>query len=350
MNSAERTIRRIDGFQQRHTVTAVVFGIIKKFGDDNAGMLVSSLAHSAFGTVFPLLLFLATILGIVLGSHSGLRSDVIHSAVSQFPIVGTDLANNIRALHRNSAFGLTVGLLGLVWGSLGLAEAGIFTMEQVWNLPGPQRPNYPKRLGRAVGFLSIIAVGTVISTFFAAAMPAIHGGAWQKVAAVAISLVVSCAQYLFAFRVLTPAAVPSRKLVVGALAAGVGWTILQEAGALIVQHYLRNDSAVYGLFAIVIGLFTWIYFLAELTVYCAEINVVLDRHLWPRAIVQPPLTDADRRSMAAQAHQNRRRPEQHVTVTFDGQAETEDTFLGVAGGGQGDGPGAGGGAGRPVVR
>jgi hypothetical protein len=44
-------------------------------------------------------------------------------------------------------------------------------------------------------------------------------------------------------------------------------------------------------------------------------------------MVQPPLTEADRRSMAAQATQNRRRPEQHVKVTFDGHPETEDRFF-----------------------
>ena len=51
--------------------------------------------------------------------------------------------------------------------------------------------------------------------------------------------------------------------------------------------------------------------------YCAEINVVLARRLWPRSIVQPPLTEADRASMALQALQNQRRPEQHVEVTFN---------------------------------
>ena len=84
---------------------------------------------------------------------------------------------------------------------------------------------------------------------------------------------------------------------------------------------LSRDSFVarpgYGLFGIVLGLFAWIYLIAELTVYAAELNVVLARKLWPRAMVQPPLTDADRRSMAAQALQNQRRPEQHVDVSFD---------------------------------
>ena len=46
--------------------------------------------------------------------------------------------------------------------------------------------------------------------------------------------------------------------------------------------------------------------------YAAEINVVLDRRLWPRSVVQPPLTEADRASMALQALQNQRRAEQMV--------------------------------------
>ena len=328
MNPIERGIRRFDGFQQRHGPLAVAFGVVKKFGDDNAGTMVSALAHASFGTVFPLLLFLVTVLGVVVGGDPTLRADVLHSAVGQFPVVGTDLQRNISALHRNSIAGLTVGLAGMVWGSIGLAEQGIFTMEQVWNLPGPQRPNYPRRLLRAMAFLATLGVGTLTTTFFSAVADTIHGALWQRVAAVVITLGVSCGQYVLAFRILTPKAVPSRKLVTGALVAGVGWTVLQEVGTLVVGHYLRDDSPVYGLFAIVIGLYTWIYFLAELTVYAAEINVVLARRLWPRAIVQPPLTPADRRSMAAQAHQNQRRPEQHVTVTFDGQAQTEEQFLG----------------------
>lgn len=181
-----------------------------------------------------------------------------------------------------------------------------------------------------MGFLAVLAVGTVVSTFLTAAAPAATNGIGAVAGAAAVSAVLNCGAFVVEFRILTPAAVAWRKLIVGALAAGIGWTVLQEFGSLVVEHYLRNDSAVYGLFAIVMGLFAWIYFLAELTVYCAEINVVLDRHLWPRAMVQPPLTVADQISMAAQAEQNQRRPEQHVTVTFEGRPQTQDDFLGRA--------------------
>ena len=122
--------------------------------------------------------------------------------------------------------------------------------------------------------------------------------------------------YLGAFRVLTPKGVPTGKLLPGAITGGILYTVLQSFGTWLVHHYLHSDS-VYGVFATVLGLIAWIYLAVEITVYSAEINVVLTRRLWPRAIVQPPLTEADRASMALQALQNQRRPEQHVEVTFD---------------------------------
>jgi len=327
VNTIERFARRIDGVQQRHRGMSVLFGVMKKFGDDNAGTLVGSLAATAFGSIFPLLLLVVTVLGLVLNSHSGLRADVLHSTLRQFPIIGTDLGNNIKALHRDSPIGLTVGIVGLIWGSLGLAQNGIFTMEQIWNLPGVDRPNYLKRLYRSVTFLVVLGVGVMVSTFLAAAVPTARGALGWAIAGAVASAVVNFGEYLFAFRVLTPARVSVRQLVPGAAVAGVAWTVLQAIGGFVIGRYLKNDNALYGLFGIVLGLFAWVYLMTEVTVYAAELNVVLARHLWPRSMVQPPLTDADRRSLAAQADQNRRRPEQHIDVSFDDEALPDEEPL-----------------------
>lgn len=323
MNPIEKAVRRVDGYQQRNRFLSVGFAVVKKYGDDNAGVLAGSLTKSAFGALFPLLLLLVTILGIILGRDATLRRQVLHSTLTQFPIIGNDLANNITALHRNSAFGLIVGIVGLVWGSLGLAQNGIFTMEQVWNLPGPARPNYWKRLGRSIAFLAVLGVGLILTTGLATGVPSAHGAFVLTLGAGVVSAALNFGEYLFTFRVLTPHAVPLRQLIPGAALGGTAWTVLQELGGLVVGHYLRHDSAVYGMFGIVLGLLAWLYIIVQVTVYAAELNVVLARRLWPRAIVQPPLTQADRRSMASQAEQNQRRPEQHVEVHFDGEPLTE---------------------------
>jgi hypothetical protein len=50
--------------------------------------------------------------------------------------------------------------------------------------------------------------------------------------------------------------------------------------------------------------------------FTAEINVVLARRLWPRSLLQPPLTGPDRRVLTALAQTEERRPEQTIEVSF----------------------------------
>lgn len=76
----------------------------------------------------------------------------------------------------------------------------------------------------------------------------------------------------------------------------------------------------YGYFASVLGLVSWLFLGAQVTLYAAEANVVWTRRLWPRSIVQPPLTDADKRAFDDIALQGERRPEQVVESTWTDEA------------------------------
>ena len=58
---------------------------------------------------------------------------------TQVPLIGQQLTGNVHELRQSSIIGLIVGVVVLLWGTSRLAQAGIFTMEQVWNLPGPAR-------------------------------------------------------------------------------------------------------------------------------------------------------------------------------------------------------------------
>jgi YihY family inner membrane protein len=315
VNPVERVIRRVDQAQQHHKVPAFLFGVLKKYGDDNGGVLVANLAYSSFVSLFPLLLVLVTTLGLVAAGDPAVKKSVLDAVAKQFPLIGQQLAGNVHALRRSSMIGLIVGLLVLIWGASGLAQAGLFTMAQVWNLPGPARPGYVQRLSRAVAFLGVLGLGVILTTLLAGLDAFGHRAAPIALLLVLLAALVNVAIYFIAFRVLTPKGVPSRKLLPGAVTGGIAWTLLQALGTYLVQHYLRSDS-VYGVFATVLGLIAWIYLAVEITVYSAEINVVLARRLWPRTIVQPPLTEADRASLALQALQNQRREEQHVEVSY----------------------------------
>ena len=60
---------------------------------------------------------------------------------------------------------------------------------------------------------------------------------------------------------------------------------------------------------------------AQLTLYAAEVNVVRARRLWPRSLLQPPLTQPDQRALVDLAKQEERRPEQSIEVTFTPEPE-----------------------------
>jgi hypothetical protein len=70
----------------------------------------------------------------------------------------------------------------------------------------------------------------------------------------------------------------------------------------------------------VIGLLSWLWLAAQLTLVAAEVNVVLDQRLWPRSLFGGRVV-ADERAMrrAAEAEQRDRR--QEIVVSFDDEAE-----------------------------
>jgi YihY family inner membrane protein len=327
MNAIQRAIRRADAFQQEHSPLAFLYGVVKKYGNDNGGALTVQLTYSLFTTVFPLLLLLVTILALVLANDPSARRHVLQSAFSQFPIVGTDLSRNIHVMKRNSAFGLAIGIVGLAYGTTGLAGTGLYTMEQVWNIPGTERPGFVPRMLRSLLFLATLGIGLVITTVISSY--GTFGGhrLWTEALAELVAAIGNVGLYVAAFRVLTPPVIRTRQLVAGSVFAGIVWTVLQAAGGFVVNHYLKGDNAVYGTFGTVLGLIAWIALGAQVTVYAAELNSVLARRLWPRALLNPPLTAADQRTLANQVLQNRRRPEQEVVTRVWGKPMTAREFL-----------------------
>ena len=114
---------------------------------------------------------------------------------------------------------------------------------------------------------------------------------------------------------------PTRDLRVGAVAAGVGWQVVQVLGTYFVTHMLRGRSEAYGVFGLVLGLIAWIYLLALVTVLAAEINVVAQRRLWPRALLTPftddvQLTAADERAYTGYAGSEQHKGFEVIDVEF----------------------------------
>jgi YihY family inner membrane protein len=302
----ERVLRAVDRFQQRHAALAFPFGVVKKFGDDQAGKQAALLAYYGFFSLFPLLLVFVTLLGYALAGDRALQDRVIDTVIGQFPGFGQQLRYSIRTIQ-GSGVGLVVGALGTLWGGLGITQSAQDAMNAVWNVPRKDRPNLWWRLARGLGSLLLLGAAVVAATALAG----------LGVAGVAGSLLLNLLLLAALSQVLTATRLPWRRLLPGAAVGAVGWSALQALGAWIVGRQLAHANLVYGVFALVIGLLSWLYLSAQLLLYAAEVNVVLARRLWPRSLLQPPLTGPDRRVLTALAETEERRPEQTIEVHFE---------------------------------
>jgi uncharacterized BrkB/YihY/UPF0761 family membrane protein len=298
-----------------------MYGVIKKFGDDGANQYVVALAWYGFVAIYPLLLVVVTVFGFIgaasLGHH-------LVSTLHQFPVVGSQFnpAHGSSTLH-GSVPGLVVGLIGLIYGAQGVTQTVQQAMAQVWNVPQLGIPGFLPRLARSLVGLATIGgafvVNAAVATFatnpgvsYAVRLPAFVG-----------MLLLNVALYFAAFRVLTPGQIGTRQLLPGAMASSVGFTLLITIGSGLIQHQLRNSSATYGQFGIVIGLVGFLFLLAKISLYGAELNPVLARNLWPRGIRSDDPTQADNQVLYDITHQNLRRSDQRIGVGFGQNASDE---------------------------
>ena len=314
MKRIERLLRAIDRFQQRHTVLGFPFGVVKKYGDDQGGKKAALLAHYGFLSLFPLLLVFITVLGYALADDPELQQGVIDTLARQFPVLGSQVESSIRSIQ-GSGVALVVGILGTLWGGLGIVQSFQDAMNDVWNVPRRHRPNFWWRLARGLAALLLVA-GEVVAATILAQQGLAGPGLLGRVALLGGSFLLNLLLLLVMFQLLTGTRLRWRWLLPGAAVGALGWSVLQTVGVQLVNHQLERANLLYGAFAVVIVLLGWLYLSSQLVLYAAEINVVLARRLWPRSLLQPPLTEPDRQVLTALARTEERRPEQRVQVTF----------------------------------
>jgi membrane protein len=313
---------RLDGLQRRHPSAGFPIAVLYKYFDDQGAYLAALLAYYAFVSLFPLLLLLSTILGIVLVGHPRVQDQVLHSALAQFPVIGDQLGEPKRV--GGGVTGLVVGGLGALYGGLGVGQALQNAMNTAWRVPRNHRPNPVKARGRSLLLLVTVGVAligtTVLSAFGSSGAGAF--GLGVKALVLLASVAMNAGAFILAFRIATTRKLSVRGVAPGAVAAAVIWQLLQSFGTVYVGHVIKKASAINGVFALVLGLLAFLYLTASAVVLCAEINAVRVDQLHPRALLTPftdnvELTTGDRRAYTTQAEAQRSKGFENVDVTFE---------------------------------
>jgi YihY family inner membrane protein len=321
-------VQRLDQFQRRHRALEFPLAVVYKYIDDSGAYLAALIAYYGFVSFFPLLLLMSTILGYALNGDAHLQHQVLNSALRQFPVVGSQLSDPKRI--GGGTVGLVVGILGSLYGGLGVAQAAQYAMNTAWRVPRNSRPNPFKARARSLLLLATAGLAVLATTglsLFGSSGAGSFGPA-LRVLLLAAAVALNVALFTFAFRIATARDLSIRDVVPGAVLAAVIWQLLQSFGVVYVDHVVKHASETNGVFALVLGLIAFLYLTAVAVVLCVEINVVRVDALHPRALMTPftdnvSLTTADQRAYTNQAQAQRMKGFQDVDVSFDQPGTTE---------------------------
>jgi YihY family inner membrane protein len=311
-------VDRLDAAQRRVRPAAFTVAVFCKAGDDQAGYLSTLLSCYAFLAVFPLLLVLATVLGIVLRDDPGAQQWVLHSALADFPVVGTRLHANIHSLTLTlTGFGLTIGVIGTVWGARGLSTSAQWVCNSIWAVPYTRRGSWVHQQVLGLALLGVVAVSVLVTGAVSgvAGVDESHPLRLEWIGAVG-SAAVNAPLFGLGFRLATAREVPTRSLIRVACITAVVWQGLLTLGGYLVSHELRHAEDLYGVFGLVLGLMAWLHVQSRVTVFALELECVRVRGLWPRTLDGPRLEPGDMRAFTAYAPNRQRRDNMLISVDY----------------------------------
>ena len=316
---------RLDRFQRRHRVVAVPLAVVYKFSDDQGNYLAATVTYYAFIAIFPLLLLSSSILGFVLQGDPGLQEAILNSALGQFPIIGDQLGRPEGL--RGSTSGAVLGATAALYGALGLGQAIQNVAHVAWAVPRNSRPNpvLQRLKSLALLFTAGLAVLAVVVVSAIGANSQVFGDhvdtGLRWLIRLATVLVVGL-MFTMLFRLAVVGEQSFRRAAPGAFAVAVMWQALQFIGTWYVEQVLIGTSSMNRTFGLVLGLIGLIFIASLMAVLGIEVNVVLARRLYPRALLTPftdavDLTEADRRVYADYARAQRHKGFETVEVTFE---------------------------------
>ncbi|WP_287001997.1 MULTISPECIES: YihY/virulence factor BrkB family protein [Gordonia] len=323
MSFSERT----DAFQRKHPATGYPLGVVYKFFDDQGGYLAALIAYYGFVSLFPLLLVFTSILGIVLHNNPELENRILDSALSQIPVIGSQLRDT--GTISGSGLAVTIGAVGAIYGGLGVAVAIQNAMNIIWNVPRNERPNPIQARVKGAGLLLTIGGSIIGLTVLNGVIAAIDLGSVGRPLAIVASVLLYTIVFTIAFVIGTARSVSVRDVLPGAIAAALCWQALQTFGSVYVQRVIVRSSATNGVFAVVLGLLAFLYVAAVLVIFCLESNAVRVDKLYPRSVLTPftdnvVLTPGDEAAYTAQAQAQRSKGFEEIDVSFDKPLNSPD--------------------------
>jgi membrane protein len=279
LKNGERNRMKQKKKASRLTLKELAIRVLREASEDNVAGSAAELAYYFLLALFPLLIFLTSIIGFLPGVDNrlliGLERALPPDAMKLVREVLEDVVS-----HRSSGL-LSFALIGTLWA----ASSGVVSLMEALNVAYDAKENRPfwKRRLIALGLTLILAVLVIGGSGLIMLGHRIGGWLESKLSlSGAFAFVSNAVGYLTGFGLLLSGILllyyfapnvdlSKRRVIPGAIFASIGIVM----GSLLFSLYLRiapSASATYGSLGAVVTLMLWLYIIGLLLLVGGEIN------------------------------------------------------------------------------
>jgi len=250
-------------------------------------LLAAGVTYFAFLGLFPVLLLVASIVGLVIAGDELLQQELFTAIRETFPgSLGLQLVDQLREAIDGAGFIGLIALAGFLYAGLRTMDKLRIGMELIWkgrvDEPDVLRDNLQDLLALVVlggiGLLSLGLTGGVTqATSWVLDLLGVSDepgfGVLTWVLGLGLAVLVDVAVFLWLLRVVPSISHPLRRLLPGAIFGAAGF----EALKLIGGYYLSliSDSVTASAFGGAVGLLVWINLVARFAFFTAAWTVTL---------------------------------------------------------------------------
>ena len=258
----------------------------QEFGKDRASTLGAALAYYAIFSIGPLLILAIAIAGQIFGEAAA-RGEIVNTIKS---FMGDSGATTIQGILDNAhqpgagVFATILGIVGLVFGAMGIFSQLKNALNQVWNVPMDQKGGIVKLVVSnlltflmVLVFAAVLMLSLVANAGLTALGPVITkqvpGGSflWQLVT-YAVTLGLFTVTFAVVFRILPDLDIPWKDVWLGAFVTALLFMLGQLAIGIYIG--LANVGSAFGAASSLVVLLVWIFYSAQIVLFGAEVTQV----------------------------------------------------------------------------
>jgi membrane protein len=259
-----------------------------KLGEDELSTRSASLSYYFMLALFPLLLFLVSLIGVFAGHGSQLQETIVSALGRLAPGSASNIVKSVihQTFKSSSGIKLAAGILGALWAASGGMSAVVVSLNKIYRV-SETRPWWKQKL-TIVGLTLALAVLMIVALTLAlyggkigqALFSHVGAGDMFRIAWKVLQWPVSFAAMFLSFSLVYYFApnIKERKWywVTPGSAGGVTLWLLASLGFRLYLRFFNSYSATYGSLGAVVILMLWLYITGLAILIGGEVNWVIE--------------------------------------------------------------------------